>query len=339
MKPTISIIVPVYNVDNYLDNCLKSIKVQTYKNWECLLIDDGSTDNSGAICEQITEKDKRFRVFHKKNGGVSTARNFGIKEAKGEWITFVDADDMISPSFLGNLLIPVMKDTELDFVHGGCSNWKDGKPSGINQTYEDFIGNDPGIIFDKFRGLIVSKLFRLENIRLWNNGSSLRFDEKMKIAEDMAFTLDYLITVRKYAFVSEIGYYYRMDNTTSATHLIKHDTFENELSGFSHLYKSTFNYIDLFSLDEAISHKRIEQRAVELLTILNLLYDGEFSRTNRITTIKTLMSQYSNILPYINTNHRLYKESVFLAKQQYLKYDIYKRINHYLRYIKHRIFR
>lgn len=94
----ISIIVPVYNTEKYLDKCIQSVLAQTYTNWELLLIDDGSTDSSGIICDKYAAEDNRIRVFHKENGGVSSARNLGLDNAKGEWISFVDADDWIEPT-------------------------------------------------------------------------------------------------------------------------------------------------------------------------------------------------------------------------------------------------
>ncbi len=91
----ISIIVPVYNSEKYLDQCIQSILSQTYTDFELLLIDDGSTDSSGAICDKYAEQDSRVRVFHKENGGVSSVRNLGLDNAKGEWIGWVDSDDYI----------------------------------------------------------------------------------------------------------------------------------------------------------------------------------------------------------------------------------------------------
>lgn len=89
----ISVIVPIYNVENYLRMCLDSIQNQTYKNFECLLINDGSPDNSAEICREYVAKDSRFRYFEKENGGVSSARNLGIERSEGVYITFVDSDD------------------------------------------------------------------------------------------------------------------------------------------------------------------------------------------------------------------------------------------------------
>lgn len=96
----ISVIVPIYNVENYLRMCLDSIQNQTYKNFECLLINDGSPDNSAEICREYVAKDSRFRYFEKENGGVSSARNLGIERSEGVYITFVDSDDWVEPDYL-----------------------------------------------------------------------------------------------------------------------------------------------------------------------------------------------------------------------------------------------
>ena len=95
MKDLISVIVPVYNVEKYIGKCVESIERQTYDNLEIILVDDGSTDTSGLICEELARKDKRIRVFHQDNKGLSEARNKGLEKAKGEYIGFVDADDVI----------------------------------------------------------------------------------------------------------------------------------------------------------------------------------------------------------------------------------------------------
>lgn len=109
----ISVIVPVYNAEKYLNRCVDSILSQTMTNFELLLIDDGSQDNSGRICDEYAEKDARVRAFHKPNGGVSSARNLGLDNAMGNWITYVDADDRCSCDYLEHLLSKVDDDTDL----------------------------------------------------------------------------------------------------------------------------------------------------------------------------------------------------------------------------------
>ncbi len=102
-NPQISIIVPVYNVEKYIDCCVQSIINQTYENFELIIIDDGSPDNCPSICDKWGKKDLRIKVLHKTNGGLSDARNYGLKYAKGEYITFIDSDDYISPFYLEKL--------------------------------------------------------------------------------------------------------------------------------------------------------------------------------------------------------------------------------------------
>lgn len=101
--PLISVIIPVYNVRDYLERCLQSVVAQDYSNFEVLLIDDGSTDGSGEICEEWSGKDSRFRVFHKENGGLSDARNYGLDRCAGEYVSFVDSDDFVEKTYLSYL--------------------------------------------------------------------------------------------------------------------------------------------------------------------------------------------------------------------------------------------
>ena len=104
MDKLVSVIVPVYNVDRYLGRCIKSIMQQSYRNLEIILVDDGSTDNSGTICDTFKETDDRIIVIHKENGGLSDARNAGIKVFTGEYVTFIDSDDYVSSDMISSML-------------------------------------------------------------------------------------------------------------------------------------------------------------------------------------------------------------------------------------------
>ena len=122
MNTMISIIIPVYKVEKYLDKCIKSIVSQTYSNLEIILVDDGSTDNSGMICDKYKEKDKRIIVIHKKNGGLSDARNAGIKIFTGECVTFIDSDDYVSSNMIMSMLDVLEKTSsklvQCEFIKG-----------------------------------------------------------------------------------------------------------------------------------------------------------------------------------------------------------------------------
>ena len=116
-KTLISIIVPVYRTEKYLDRCVESIVNQTYKNLEIILVDDGSPDDCPKMCDEWAKKDKRIKVIHKENGGVSSARNIGIKSAKGKYIGFVDSDDYIEKEMYESLIDVLNKNKNLDYIY------------------------------------------------------------------------------------------------------------------------------------------------------------------------------------------------------------------------------
>ena len=122
----ISIIIPVYNVKLYLDNCIQSVIQQSYTDFECILVDDGSTDGSSEICDQWAEKDNRIIIVHQPNGGVSSARNKGLEQAKGEYICFIDSDDWVDVDYL-SAMINNLKEKETDLIICGLTQeFKDG---------------------------------------------------------------------------------------------------------------------------------------------------------------------------------------------------------------------
>ena len=171
MNPLISIVVPVYNVSKYLRKCLDSILAQAYTNWECILVDDGSTDDSGQICEDFNKIDRRFRVLHKSNQGVSAARNTGIKESTGEWLYFCDADDEMLSDGLRTLVH--LTNLGEDIVFGGyveCN--EEGNPIASPRiSVQMKLTKDETIIelyqpsYSHYEGYLWCKLFKTEVIK------------------------------------------------------------------------------------------------------------------------------------------------------------------------------
>ena len=162
-QPLISIIVPVYNTADYLDNCIKSIQAQTYTNFELLLIDDGSTDGSSELCDKYAKQNNRIRVFHKENGGQGSARNLGLDEATGEYIAFVDSDDYVEAEMLEKLMENLLH-AGADISCGGVfhkpdqSDYVDSAPIQVKDNLESlelFVRNDAC-----FNHMPVSKIFR-----------------------------------------------------------------------------------------------------------------------------------------------------------------------------------
>ncbi|VLS06370.1 glycosyl transferase [Streptococcus pneumoniae] len=124
MKDLISVIVPVYNVEPFISSCLDSLSKQIYQNFEVLLVNDGSTDNSGAICREYADRDSRFHYFEKENAGVADARNFGIERSKGDYITFVDSDDWVTEEYL-SILIETLKEQHSEIVVSTYSTYNE----------------------------------------------------------------------------------------------------------------------------------------------------------------------------------------------------------------------
>ena len=185
--PKISIIVPVYNVEQFLRHCIDSILNQSFADFELLLIDDGSKDASGEICDKYAVKDSRIRVFHKENGGVSSARNLGLENAKGEWVTFVDADDSLKERFLNDLFVNT--DVDIDLVIGGYQEFGDYHNVNKIENKQIFDFSDSAIFLDidpkRNNGLSIfyypwGKLYRSSVLAF----QKLRFSTKMKLAED-----------------------------------------------------------------------------------------------------------------------------------------------------------
>lgn len=194
--PQISIIVPVYNSDKCLRRCINSVLSQSFRAWELLLVDDGSTDGSGRICDEYVEKDKRIHVKHKTNSGVSDTRNVGIDIAKGEWIFFLDSDDEIYEDTLTTM---VKWSVGADLVVGTFKNVYVGQPE-LNRGNYNYIKKISKIIskkrfvrnFDsqsyKLPETVFPKLFSTDLIRK----HCLKFDSSLYYAEDQLFLADYI---------------------------------------------------------------------------------------------------------------------------------------------------
>ena len=136
-KPKVSVLVPVYNVENYLRACLDSVLAQTYQNWECVLVDDGSRDSSGTICDEYAKKDSRFVVIHKQNEGVAKARIDAFEHSKGEYVSFIDADDFVDKCYL-EVLLATLFEYHVDMVV--CQYWiyQEGKTRSIKRNVKGY---------------------------------------------------------------------------------------------------------------------------------------------------------------------------------------------------------
>jgi glycosyltransferase involved in cell wall biosynthesis len=206
--PLISVIVPVYNAEKFLHRCIDSILAQTFKDFELILINDGSKDNSGTICDEYAINYSCVRVFHKENGGVSTARNLGLDNAKGRWIAFIDSDDYVDADFLklyinnidgtSEIVIQSIKVIDHDYVYATKPQCLiEGSAIDIMVA----LKYDDGTI-----GYIFNKLFSFSII----SKNRLRFKEDIRLREDEDFVLRYLLYIKKGRIIDKGGYNYIM---------------------------------------------------------------------------------------------------------------------------------
>lgn len=216
----VSVIIPVYNAEKYLEECIDSVLKQDLEDFEIILVNDGSTDSSGDICNLYAAKDNRIKVFHKTNGGVSSARNLGIENAQGEWITFIDSDDSIQE----NYFVAIAKDIDSDLVMQGFDYFeKHQKVKEFKYTVHCFSKVELINQLQLYPDLSSScaKFFRREVV----NKHSLRFNEKLKFGEDSIFTLQYLLLCKKIKTTDTSRYSYRLSDSglTNTKLNLEHD--------------------------------------------------------------------------------------------------------------------
>ncbi len=257
----ISIICPVYNCSSYLKTLVDSIIVQSYKDWELILIDDGSTDSSGLLCDEYSSIDKRVRVIHQENGGVSSARNTGIKAASGSFLYFADSDDELFPDCL-SVLVGNMQQN-VDLVTGSYERYVDGvlRPEKVSRDnfvlspkdYFDVITTLPNAHFCE--RYLWTKLFRASLVK----ERSILFDESLFYGEDVHFLFNYVVSCNENNTIVGINhlvykYYRRSDGAASQnTKILTPHSFDMFLGA-----EKRFNLIKNVASPTAIGNQKRE---------------------------------------------------------------------------------
>lgn len=233
-QPKISIIVPVYNVEKYLKACIDSILNQSFKDFEVILVDDGSMDSSGKICDDFARKDSRFKVIHKKNGGVNTARKIGIEKASGTYITFMDADDMFTDNAL-DVMYKACINNDLDICVGSKYIWTESDklpntPISTPKIDEKFLKIFNAQNLDYFHLYEVEwfmvfwgKIFKRE---LFNNqyiATSLKYGEDQICIKEILFKSQKIMVIPNYVYI----YRKRPNSATTKRNKAAFDIFES----------------------------------------------------------------------------------------------------------------
>ena len=273
MQPKISVIIPVYKAEKYLHRCVDSILSQTFTDFELILVNDGSPDNSGAICDEYAQKDSRVRVFHKENGGVSSARNLGLDNAKGEYVTFCDADDYVGIEWLATYNKGLTKNTDL-VVQGfyritGNDVYKNNLSSFFGNTVADMRKMIKLLVTSSCFGYIWVKAFRRNLIEQYN----LRFDNNSSFTEDAQFIASFLEYASSFHIIDKANYYYTVpdkqkkysgDNYYSILRVCQSfkKIFEEQIP--KEFCEKYFNYIKNGAIEYIIQGKKLENFHISL---------------------------------------------------------------------------
>jgi len=220
------VVVPVYNVEKFLRECVDSVLAQTFKNFELILVDDGSPDNSGKICDEYAEKDSRVRVFHQPNGGVSSARKFGVENARAEWIMFVDSDDEIFPDAI-EVLFPWTKESDVDLIEGyvigrSVEENSDSAQRGSANLVRNVNALDYAAQMSGRGGWHVSPWAKLLRREMLLKSDALGVSREFWWGEDFLMLLRFSREMRHAVKINRQIYFYRRNNG-SCTHARKQE--------------------------------------------------------------------------------------------------------------------
>lgn len=312
----VSIIIPVYNVEDYLSQCLDSVINQTYKNIEIILIDDGSSDLSGKICDEYARKDKRIAVYHNTNHGVSYSRNYGIKVSIGEYILFVDSDDYIERNYVETLMEPIFLQN-YDLII--CSAWD---VFGENKIPKAINFNLTGVFKEDYQYVLRTvapwgKLYVSEIIKK----NKILFPEDISYGEDHLFNLQYFEYVDKYKFVFEHLYNYCHRNQQGLSRQRTQKSFQSVLRILEVQKKFLFSHNIKNSLTILSDN---------LVTIINdfiVIKDETNDYACFVNRIKTL----KQIFPgnYVATNFKRYLVLKCISFNFLFPIYVYYKIKHY----------
>lgn len=284
----ISVVVPVYNTDLFLDKCIESIVNQSFTDWECILIDDGSTDRSGTICDEWEERESRIKVIHQSNSGVSVARNHGLSVAKGEFIAFVDSDDWLDLDYFESLYSLLIK-TGADLVISGMIlEYTSGAHEMYIPTSEE-VFNLSSDNTDKFIALNDKFLLYPPYLKLFSRriitDNSILFDKNYSYGEDLLFNFQYLSYVHRIATLSNAKYHYRVFSNNSLSKRVRLDKFEVDYKQWQVL-KSFYESKEMWN--EASKHllyKRLWGSIYDGIFIFPLLPNRSLSYLKKILSI------------------------------------------------------
>lgn len=311
-RPEISVIVPIYGVEQYLPQCIDSILMQTFYDFELLLIDDGSPDRSGDICDDYARTDQRIRVFHQKNAGLSCARNVGLINSCGRYVTFIDSDDYVKPCYLEELYgaLPADKNVKGVIVGGLDKFLPNGNMHTIHVPEQKITSEKMYLILteliDKYVTYAGSKLYDNCLIKQYK----VSFVPFVSGLEDLLFMLDYLIYSDFILICDYNNYIYRVGHSADALS-VRINSFHAEYAAFSNFLKRVYAYQHKYALTDDMLRKTWSSLTIFFHKIILAIYklENNYSRTERLHFLHlVLLSEKEWVRKYFSPQ---YKADVF----------------------------
>ena len=297
MRDSISIIVPVYNVEKYLEKCIDSILNQSYQNLEIILIDDGSTDNSGSICDEYKKKDKRVQVIHQKNQGQSSARNAGLNIAKGSYIGFVDSDDYVEPDYLEQLLNNFKKYNTVPICgfiyHDEVNHCKPVKYSWSGGEEKVSLGDAFKLNAELYLTALWNKLFDMQIIEKFY----IRFDENLSMGEDLRFSVEYFEksdTEFVYAFSAHLYHYTKLSENTLMSDFARGNA-EDGIKSLKMIYDLAVKYNSDAELEYNKAVKNLKDNYIYFL-----VRDKKYSWKQQLKKIRGFSEKYTLLTFFVD---------------------------------------
>lgn len=318
-KLKISIIIPVYNAEEFLPKCLESILEQSYQNYETIIINDGSTDNSLSIAEKYTKLDSRFHLFSKTNGGVSTARNYGITMSTGNFLCFVDADDTISSNFLE--ILSKNGSVNFDCTAGGI-RYTDKKQTIINIEKQTYTSITLGHLLSQY---LQSMYFLSACGKLYKSSiikeNNIRFNEFLKLGEDTLFLHTYLSYCKTFHSTGEIIYIYQTESFSFVKYQLKPTEALYAINKLTNIYCSLcqkFKFQNNIYFQFIVRHYML---SYQQYTYKNVIYYNDIKALYKNKNVKETFSFRKNFsrfnrIQYILIQRKLYILSFIICRLQ-----------------------
>ena len=318
-QPMLTVVIPVFNVERYIEECLQSVESQTYQDYEVVLVDDGSTDNSPRICDEHAEKDPRIHVLHIPNQGVSNARNTGIEAARGKYLYFLDADDLLADSRTLEKLMKFAEDPSVDFIAGKNDHFYHGStPQNSSQSSSRSETSEKAI-----RQFIADKLMTC-NVYARSLIGEDRFDTRITLGEDVLFLAKIVSKVKKAVLFDHLCYHRRL-RPESAFHSAYKSSYSEEHKLFRQLI-----YKELHGRPGG--DELLEKYEVDVTGLINQLAVNHQNHPDAVRMVRARIAKWFPhfwLNPLMTCGTKLFVTAFIVSpKLFYLLFGIYKRIKH-----------